>query len=156
MIHKADINRIAKKVLRHRKGVRDHHLIHPAREWFIGIVASICIVVGAGYWSVVTYTSINNRSVEAVVTPSTEVVVYRTELVTAALEKFGERATTFEELLTSSVVPTFPVPEAVPELTPIETATTAEPVVEEIPLEENAPANAEVETVTEPGSIQAF
>ena len=148
MIHKADINRIAKKVLRHRKGVRDHHLIHPAREWFIGILASICIVVGAGYWSVVTYTSINNRSVEAVVTPSTEVVVYRTELVTAALEKFGERAATFEELLTSSVVPTLPAPEVVPAPAPIETTTTTEPVVEEIPPEEDVP--------TEPGSIQAF
>jgi len=158
MIHKADINRLAKKVLRYRKGVRDHQIIHPVRDWFIGVGACLCLIIAVGYWSVTTYFSVSTRSVEVVSSPTTEVAVYRADLVQAALAKFGERSATYEELLTNRIMPSLPnVPPEVPvEAVPSDSSSTTEPVVEEeeTPLEE-VPSAPEITPESE-GVVEAF
>lgn len=135
MIHKPDIHAIAKKIIRHQRGVREHHIIHPGRDWFIGLGLSLVIVAAVGYWAVTMYVEISNRSVEVSSVPATDIVVYRSELVQAALTRFGERATTYRELLQNRIddIPT-PVPEANNE---VPATTAVESVSEEPPVDQN-------------------
>ena len=103
MITKNDITRIAKHILKRQRGLRDHQIIHPVREWFIGLVCSLLILVGGAVWSAFTYFEVSGRTVE---TTSTDVVtanVYRGDIVNAALAKFRERTDNFNQLLENRV-----------------------------------------------------
>lgn len=48
MISKTDIAALAEHVLRRQRSLPDRAIMHPVREWFIGLVAALCIVVLAG------------------------------------------------------------------------------------------------------------
>lgn len=122
MISKKDIAKIAKQILKRQRGLRDHQIIHPAREWFVGLGLSLLILIGGATWSAFTYIEVSKRTVE---TTETEVVtanVYRADIVNAALSKFRERTDNFNQLLQNrtQVIPaqstevTLPVPADVP------------------------------------------
>lgn len=136
MIHKPDIHAIAKKIMRHQRGVRDHHIIHPGRDWLIGIGLSLVVVATVGYWAVTMYIEISNRSVEVSTAPTSDIVVYRTELVQAALARFGERATTYRELLQNRINDT-PTPVLETRNEPSGTSTEEVPLADEVSATEN-------------------
>ena len=124
MIHKKDILKIAKKVLRKQKGLRDHQLIHPAREWLIGILLGLGCFTVIAWGSVATYITYSNVTVTGTTDVEAEKVVYRAELVDAALKVFGEREKNYTELLENrvSVLPVETIP--VESLSSVETPTT--------------------------------
>ena len=37
MISKRDITKFAKRIIRNQRGLRDHQMIHPRREWAVGL-----------------------------------------------------------------------------------------------------------------------
>lgn len=122
MITKNEIAKIAKQILKRQRGLRDHQIIHPTREWFVGLAFSLLILIGGAMWSIFTYLEVSGRTVE---TTSTEVVtanVYRGDIVNAALVKFRERTDNFNQLLENRIEFTLPAepgesePETEPDL----------------------------------------
>ncbi len=104
-------------------------ILHPKRDWFIGIGVACCIVIGIAVWN--GYTYLSNRDGGAT---DTEIVIanprYQAELVDQALTVFEIRATNFGTIA-GSVAPT---PAAPPEPTIAEVSTstaTSTPVVTE-------------------------
>lgn len=104
MISKKDITKAAKKILRRQKGLRDHQIIHPQREWIIGLLLMCFIVGGIAVWSSTTYLSITDQSVTTNNSETGSQTVYRTEVVDAALTMFRERAENYEKLLENRIV----------------------------------------------------
>lgn len=100
---KNNITKIAKHILKRQRGLRDHQIIHPAREWFIGLCTSLLILVGGAVWSTFTYLEVSERTVESASTEAVAGNVYRGDIVAAALEKFRERTDNFDQLLENRV-----------------------------------------------------
>jgi len=142
MINKKEILKIAKGILRKQKGIRDHQIIHPAREWWIGVLLSLVVFSGIATWSIATYSEYSNTSVVASTQATETGVVYRESLIEAALEQFSERQDNYEQLLLNRVRNIPVVVEEVIEFE-IESATTTDDVViegdTELPVEEEVP-----------------
>lgn len=103
MISKNDITKIAKKILRRQRGLRDHQIIHPQRDWFIGLFFSLVVLIGVGAWSCITYFEITNRAIEVSAEEMAGQTIYRSEIVEAALSQFRERAENYQQLLENRV-----------------------------------------------------
>ncbi len=103
MISKKDITKLAKKIMRRQRGLRDHQIIHPQREWVVGLVLAILVVAGIAVWSSTTYLAITDRSVDTTIGDANTQTVYRTEVIDAALTQFRERAENYEQLLENRV-----------------------------------------------------
>ena len=99
MISKRDIAKIAKHVLKRHRGVRDHQIIHPMREWTVGLFGGMILLILGATWSVLTYREVSNRGVENAGTVEVEQTIYRDDLVNAALEKLRERQADYQALL---------------------------------------------------------
>lgn len=98
MISKRDITKIAKQILKRQKGLRDHQIIHPVREWFTGLAFGLLVVVVGGIWSFVTYNEISDRDVDSSGAGEITQNVYRGEMVDTALDLFRDRKNAFAEL----------------------------------------------------------
>ena len=62
MISKKDITKMVKNVVRRDRGVPDRRLMHPRREWSVGLLLWITVVLAGGFYAAVTfntYTGIN-------------------------------------------------------------------------------------------------
>lgn len=109
MKSKLDFSKIAKKILKHRQQVRDHQIIHPKRDWAIGLLFSIILLGAFGWWNVSTYMTYSNTAVTGSVTLDNQVVVYREGQVMEALDRFAAKEQRFNELVednrVSSVLP---------------------------------------------------
>lgn len=101
MINKKEISAIAKRILHTSKGLKNPRLMHPVREWWIGVVVALLIFLVSASWSVQTYVNNQNTNVEESGSENTEVVVYRESQVAASLEHFAERGKVFDDLLNS-------------------------------------------------------
>lgn len=101
MIHKKAFSQMTKKILRRQAGLHDYQIMHPSRDWIIGLCfASAVFLVGAAmsaqlYFSNSNTTLVMDGSVE-------EVVVYRESLVEAALKQLQERDAIYQKLQLSS------------------------------------------------------
>lgn len=89
--------RMTKSVLRGGKAYGEHHLMHPSREWYIGVGFFIAIVVVGGLWAVTTYTkyqkvSLYEHSTEA------QTEVFKEKLVMAALAEIESRASAYSRI----------------------------------------------------------
>ncbi len=91
MISKRDISKIAKKILKRQKGVRDHQIIHPQREWTLGLLGGLILLIAGGAWSVVTYQEVTERDVENTQTEEIKQTIYRDDIVNTALRDLEER-----------------------------------------------------------------
>ena len=101
MVNKQSFTNAAKRILHPHAGLHSPRIVHPAREWFIGLLLALTIFTVAALWSVTSYTQYKNISVEGTADDNTEVVVYREGLVNAALETFTERQAEHEQLLST-------------------------------------------------------
>ena len=99
MINKKEISAIAKRILHTSKGLKNPRLMHPVREWWIGVVVALLIFLVSASWSVQTYVNNQNTNVEESGLDNTEDVVYRESKVTESLEHFAERERVFDDLL---------------------------------------------------------
>lgn len=90
---------MAKHVLRKQSGLRDPQIMHPEREWIVGILVALLIFFFCMFWSIYAYIENKNVSFEEANTSGTEEVVYRESLVKEALEIFAERKVVLDSLI---------------------------------------------------------
>ncbi len=125
MINKNLFTQMARKVFRHERGLRDPHIMHPEREWLIGLSVMVLIFTASAGWSAQVYLKNKNVSADQTTTSEGE-AVYREPQVKEALRIASEREDELRELL--GVAPTAPSSEE--DLAATTTATTTEEVAE--------------------------
>lgn len=109
MPNKDIFKEIVKKLDRQKKGLRDPRIMHPEREWLLGIAVMIFVFLGSAYWSAQTY--LKNRNVTSEEIVSDENVTYRDAIVRDVLQRFNKRGETYATLTnTPSTQPTVIVP----------------------------------------------
>lgn len=151
MMNKTEFTKIAKNILNSQKQLKNPQIVHPSREWLIGIFVALVIFGASAAWSLQTYKKYQNTSVN--INQQNEVdVVYRESLVNAALEKFVAR----------SQIHTFYIEGYVPEVIVSEeegeeVATTSPEVIGESSSEVTVSSSAETidESVSEEVSIES-
>ena len=117
MISKKDILKMVRHVRRKSQGVPDRRLIHPRREWIVGLALFVVVALAGVAYNMYTYATISNLENELAVEDS-GVVRYQANTVDQALTIFRAKQAEFERLRT--VVP--PPPSNPPaEETPDET-----------------------------------
>lgn len=113
MIDTKSIQKIVRTALRRSRGLEDHHLMHPAREWFSGLAVALVLVISGAAWCAYLYWDYN--TIEANTTESTDapVSIYQKAAVDSALRELEARAGRLAEekrILESSRI-TLPPPE---------------------------------------------
>jgi len=88
---------LARRLVTQRTQYRPQ-LIHPRRDWYIGLFCGLLVLIGVATWSGYMYTS--NRSVGNQTDSTAQIAtpVYRAASVAAALEYFTQRQETFAEV----------------------------------------------------------
>jgi len=106
MIDRKEFKKMAKKILKSDRGVQNPKLMHPAREWAVGILIGLIIIAASGAWSSNTYISYRTNSDINSNTSEKEIVVYRASQVEAALKTYADREAEFESLMNVNNLPT--------------------------------------------------
>jgi|GEM_PF-1170334 len=113
MLNKDQITQFAKGIVRSQKGLQNHQLMHPRREWLIGIVVALCIFSASIVWSSLKYFEYQNIEQQAVTEPEAPVTVYRKNLVDEALASFAAKQARLNALVgkNTTQIPTVVVDE---------------------------------------------
>ncbi len=99
MMNKSNFKEITKKIARSDRGVSNHRIMHPTREWGIGLLVGVIVFAATAGWGTLSFLSYR-ATAESYDEPSAEeVVVYRDNLVKAALEIHEEREEEHQQLL---------------------------------------------------------
>lgn len=101
------IFQMTQSVLRGEKHYGEHLLLHPTREWAIGLLCFMVLCLGGAWWAATVYLRYIDVSAllgEGIVP---EMTTYRSAQVSQALEILDERIATFETILGrySGIVP---------------------------------------------------
>jgi len=99
MISKNDITKLARRIIRRQKGLHDHQMIHPKREWLVGLFFGLVLLVSGGAWSIITYDEVKNLNIESVNITEIEQTIYRGDMVEAALKEFRDRKESYQLFL---------------------------------------------------------
>lgn len=100
MIDKNIVKKIANHIFHpHKKEFIDNNLMHPEREWSIGLMFGIVLVLAGGLWSVNSYLLYNEVSIENVDSSTPDLFVYRASVVNEVLNNFSERKKIYDSLL---------------------------------------------------------
>ncbi len=98
MITKKDIINAAKAVVRKSNGYRIPVLIHPRRDWLLGLLLFAVIVIGGGL--VLARLYIVNQAVDTLVGVEAEQIPrYREEVVSDVLAVYRERKASYDAVL---------------------------------------------------------
>ncbi|MFW6210463.1 MAG: hypothetical protein ACOC4E_03165 [Patescibacteria group bacterium] len=101
----AIFKQVAARIKRPSVGVQNTQLMHPTREWFIGLVSATTILVLIAAWSTQTYLRYEQLSVTETEPADAPQTVYRDALVSAAIETYTARQARYNELLTGAAAP---------------------------------------------------
>ena len=109
MIDKKDIIKMAKHVFKRGKGYPDRRLIHPKREWTVGLFMSLLVLFVGGTAAAQLYSTYRNVNTLLQVTPAT-MPRYNAQAVETALTEYRLREQEYESLqknkgVSQSVVP---------------------------------------------------
>lgn len=104
MISKKDISKLVRHIRRKDKGKSDKRLIHPTREWLIGLVVALVLCLGATAYSVSLFFT-QSAAVGDLEQVETRTTKYREESVRTVLEKYGARKVQFDALRGQGVPP---------------------------------------------------
>lgn len=118
MIGKPDIKKIIRSALRRSRGLRDHHLMHPIREWFGGLAAAaLLLLMGAG-WSVYQYVEYNAIKPSTSAESDAPTTIYQKPAVESALKELEARTARLEEqrLILEAGRSTLPPPPTTPDI----------------------------------------
>ncbi len=128
MIRKIDILKAARSIVRHNRGYRLPVLIHPQRDWWIGLILFGTLTLGGSLFLARLY--FVNQSLEGIVGVEGDTVPrYREEVVTDVLALYASRHAAYQAAL--GALPLAPIVE-VATTTPT-TATTTDVVVPSAP-----------------------
>ena len=98
MMNRQDFTNLARRIFRPQTGMGTPRAMYPAREWTIGLLVAVIIIVGSALWSAQTYLKYQDASVTEVGV-EVETVVYRKSLVEDALKEFDQRKMDLDLLL---------------------------------------------------------
>lgn len=99
MINKKQINQFAKRIISTQQGLTNQQLMHPRREWVIGVLVAICIFVASIAWSSFKYFEYQDIDQQLVSQPAAPLVVYRAALVEEALKAFAGKTKRLDKIL---------------------------------------------------------
>lgn len=98
MIENTFIKKIASGILRdHKLTIVERNIMHPERDWLLGIFVGTVVVTIAAIWSVNIYLQFKNISVVSSA-ESPESVIYKENLVNIALTDFSKRKDLYQSL----------------------------------------------------------
>ena len=104
MINKQDILKMVHHVTKRSRGIPDKRLMHPVREWLIGLLGMVLVVVVGVIYSVHLFTTFSNVT-EITHTESAISIRYNETLINEAREQFSVRSDKFNELRGVRVAP---------------------------------------------------
>lgn len=110
------VKRIVKGIRSGKKTpLSDRNIMHPEREWFTSVLIGLVLLGVGTYWSFGVYIQFSSVNLEAIESEN-ETVVYRDNLVEAALFEINRRAQTYDSLKSNiiSATPSLTVPEEDP------------------------------------------
>jgi len=157
MIEKTFIQKILRSTLRRSRGLTDHHLMHPTREWFAGLGVALLLLIIGSVGCVYLFWQYNTTEPETAAVVDAPTTIYQEDAVNSALQELKARAARHEAERqrleagrttpppTETEVTPEPSPEAIPEAA-TSTATDTQPKVTE--------SEAIESTSTEPGTIE--
>lgn len=99
MMSKRDITKIVRRILRQQRGIHEHQLIHPRREWAIGLLVGFLCLAGGGIWSYLTFQDVSKRDVTSINAVTIEQNVYQENVVNTALGTFEKRKEKYQAML---------------------------------------------------------
>ena len=99
MINRKEITNVAKRMLRQHRGLEDPQIIHPQREWLIGVGFSVLVFTLIVWWSVSSYIEHAHTDTDISAEVGSTDAVYREVQVNAALELFAEKSEKFNKLV---------------------------------------------------------
>lgn len=123
MMKSSDFKKIAKQILKKQSGLHDVQIMHPAREWHIGILIALIILVGSIAWSTTTYyknKQIDSSDISAI---QDDPVVYRDTLVERALVDLEQKKNVREAIINNVAIPEEAEEEDAANLDGVKTAT---------------------------------
>ena len=125
------IKQITKKLFKAKAGSAHVKILHPKRDWILGLTIGFCIILGITAWN--GYTYFVNRDGGAA---DTEIIIanprYQSSVVGQALKIFETKSVEFDAIAVG-VVPETPAPLIVePESATSTATTTPELVAEEV------------------------
>lgn len=94
MIDKHDIITMAHRIVRHGRGVSDRRIMHPYREWYVGLAIAFLIAIAGVTYNTQTfryYLAIE----ENIVANDASAPSYRDRDVQEVIERYREREDTF-------------------------------------------------------------
>lgn len=98
MIETKDITKMVSHILRRDKGIADTELMHPVREWFIGLgLTSLAVALGS-WFCFYLYLSYSAEMQKEVVVVE-QAVPYQATAVKNALELFAFKQKKFSEII---------------------------------------------------------
>ncbi|MBY0309747.1 hypothetical protein K2Q16_01210 [Patescibacteria group bacterium] len=93
------ILQMTRSVLRGEKYYGEHLLLHPTREWSLGMLCFVVLCLGGSWWAAtvyVRYVDVSTLFGEGTITEGTK---YRSAQVTQALEVLDSRAVQYQQIL---------------------------------------------------------
>ena len=91
MINKNDINQIVKNILKREQGIPDRRLMHPKREWAIGLLVCLLVVLSGGIYSFIIFNIYSNIKIEDV-EANVSVLNYKRADALKAIDVFQKRS----------------------------------------------------------------
>lgn len=104
MLNKNKLATLAKQILHPHKGLHSPQIMHPTREWFVGLGVAAGIFLMSIIWSAHTYLSYQSVTLDTVDVSADQAVVYRESMVKAALEVFVDKQKLQPELLPEEII----------------------------------------------------
>lgn len=98
---KKEMSKIAKNIFHHSRGVQKPKIIHPVRDWGVGITVAVLITAGLLVWSNQTYESYRNFTGNSEGDEQESATIYRETAVNQAIEEFSLRLDQHHELIKS-------------------------------------------------------
>jgi hypothetical protein len=98
MIESKDIKNMVQHILRREKGIADTHIMHPAREWFIGLSIAF-VMVALGSWFCFYLYMFHSNEMKKEVEIIEQAVPYQATVVKSALEVFAEKKQKYNAII---------------------------------------------------------
>jgi len=92
MINRKQFTQMAKRVAGSKTGLKNPRLIHPLREWWIGLLIAVVSFTVIAIWSTQTYAQFSNDATAGNMIDEVDPVVYRKSLVESVLADFSIKA----------------------------------------------------------------
>lgn len=101
MIETKDVTKMVSHIIRRDKGIADTQLMHPTREWFIGLGITMLIVLLGSWFCWYIYNEYS-QTINTPLTVSESVVPYQAATIAEAIKIYETKQSKFLEILGTS------------------------------------------------------